>query len=88
MRRCGVSEVIGSWKIIAMRWPRSATRAAAEQVDALEPRAAGDTRLSRQQAHHREESLSLAGAGLADDAEAAARRDLEARVPLRPVLAP
>ena len=64
---------MGSWKIIATSRPRSAARALAQQRRATEARAAADARLRRQQSQQREEGLDLAGAGLADDAEAVAR---------------
>ena len=79
----GLSEVIGSWKIIEMRLPRSSRISAVgqlEQVDALEQDlAAGDApgRL-RHEAHDRQRRDALAAARLADDAERAARFEREA----------
>ena len=77
MVNAGLSEVIGSWKIIAMRSPRSsriAPAASFSRSHALEQDlAAGDAagRL-RHQAHDRQRGDALAAARLADDAERAA----------------
>ena len=78
MRRCGVSEVIGSWKIIDTLRPRNLRGGRSEQRRAFEPRVAGYPRLRRQQPHQRQEGLRLARARFADHAEATPRRDLEA----------
>ncbi len=76
-----MSEVIGSWKIIAIRAPRMLVElagAAAQDLLALELDAAGGPAVGGQQAHHRQEDLALARAGFADDAERLARLDREA----------
>jgi hypothetical protein len=55
-------------------------RAAADEVRYAEMSAPRDPRLRRQQTEEPEEDLRLAGAGLADDAETMAARDLERNV--------
>ena len=68
----GLSEVIGSWKIIAMSLPRTARIASVaerEQIDAGElDRAAGDAagRIGHK-SHQGERGDALAAAGFADD---------------------
>ena len=79
----GLSEVIGSWKIIAIRSPRSSRIAAADklqQVDAVEQDlAAGDApRRLRHEAHDRQRGHALAAARFADDAERASGLEREA----------
>ena len=68
----GLSEVIGSWKIMAMslpRTPRIASSLERQQIDAGEhDRAAGDAagRIGHQP-HERQRGDALAAAGFADD---------------------
>src|SRR5215207_8203708 len=78
MRSTGLSEVIGSWKTIAMRPPRR-LRISSEDVAALEADVAPDdaARLL-EKAHERERGDALARARFADDAERFAGRDREA----------
>ncbi len=81
--KTGLSEVIGSWKIIddlVAAQLAHLRRLQLQEIDAFEADlAAGDAagRL-RDQAHDRERGHALAAAGLADDAERAARRQREA----------
>ncbi len=82
MVRTGLSEVIGSWKIMAMRLPRMSRISAslsASEIDALEADAAGNGAAEpvRQQAQHGERRHALAAAGFADDAQRLAGTDRE-----------
>ena len=75
----GLRLVIGSWKIIAILWPRSARISSFESVVSSAPveadRAADDAAgLRRDQPQDRQRRHRLAAAGLADDAERLARR--------------
>jgi hypothetical protein len=78
----GFSAVIGSWKTIAMRAPRSlaeAGRRGSHQLLALQPDRAGrqgELALG-EQAHDRGGGDGLAGAGLAHDAQGLAAGDRE-----------
>ena len=78
--KAGLSEVIGSWKIMAIAVAAKVAQRAGgsvSEIDALEQHlAAGDAagRL-RHEAHDRERGDALAAAGLADDAERAARAE-------------
>ena len=78
----GLSEVIGSWKIIAMRLPRIARMPASSSFSRSSP----SNRISplvdpagrvRDQAQDRERGDALARAGLADDGERLAGVDVE-----------
>ena len=80
--RTGLSEVIGSWKIIAMSLPRIDAHLLVrhlQDIVALEEDLAGDdlARRAGDQAHDREPGHALAAARLADDAERFARHDVE-----------
>ena len=81
MVKLGLSEVIGSWKIIASRLPRRSRRVCVghvEQIEAVEADRAGDLgRLLRQQPHDGERGHALAAAGFADEAERRAVGDAE-----------
>ena len=82
MVRTGLSEVIGSWKIMAMRLPRMSRICASlerQQIDAVEADRAGHGAAEpvRQQAQHRQRGHALAAAGFADDAERLAGADRE-----------
>ena len=79
----GLSEVIGSWKIIDILLPRSLRRSSADSVSTS--RSAEQHRLgldlarrARHQAHDRERRHALAAAGFADQADGAAARHAEA----------
>ena len=80
----GLSAVIGSWKIIAMRLARNCAQPAvaggqqflAAQQDAA---AGGTSDALRQQPHEVERGHRFAGAALADQAQRLARADAEAR---------
>ena len=76
----GFSEVIGSWKIIAMRLPRRDRMAASSSCsrsNALEAdfAAHGAGQLLGQQAQDRQRSDALAAAGFADDTQRLSRHD-------------
>ena len=79
MRRTGLSVIIGSWKIIAMRLPRSARISLVRQrreVLALEQDRAADDAAGRiDQADDREAGDRLARAGFADQPQDLAARD-------------
>ena len=75
----GLSEVIGSWKIIDILPPRSLRRSSADSVSRSRPsnmhRLGLDlARRARHQAHDRERRHALAAAGFADQADGAAAR--------------
>ena len=78
----GFSDVIGSWKIIAMSLPRISRSARALIVSRSSPlksaSPARDRVPLRVQAHDRQAGDALAAAGLADDAERLALLDREA----------
>ena len=84
MRRTGLSVIIGSWKIIAMRLPRSARMSRSESfarsLPLIQDAAAGDTARRVDEAHDREAGDGLAGAGLADQPQDLAARDGERHV--------
>ena len=71
--KTGLSDVIGSWKIIEIALPRTSrisSSAELEQVAAVElDLARDDLAGALDQAHDRERGDALAAAGLADDAE-------------------
>ena len=72
IRITGLSEVIGSWKIIEMRLPRISRISAsssAEQIGAFEHDGAADDPARRigHQPHDRKRGHALAAAGFADD---------------------
>ena len=76
----GLSEVIGSWKIIEMSRPRMArisSSASCEEVDAVEADRAADDAAGRigDQPHQRQRGHALAAAGFADDRQRLAARD-------------
>ena len=77
----GLSEVIGSWKIIAMSLPTSRRRAAAairrRSVPAKASRSARDLRRPGQQAHDRQHGHALARPALAHDPDQLAGLDHE-----------
>ena len=80
-RMTGLSAVIGSWKIIAMRVQRSASSRRSEAPTAPRrraDRAAGHRERARQQSHGRVRDHALAGAGFADEAHDLVRRDRQA----------
>ena len=79
----GFSDVIGSWKIIAIRLPRICRISSVgkrQQILAVEDDFAGDDASGRRrdQPHDRQVGDRLAGARLADDAERLAAVQLEA----------
>src|SRR6185436_2063757 len=78
-RKAGLSEVIGSWKIIASLSPRRSRRRLLQQVFAVEQHLAGGdaARRLRDEAHDRERGDALAAARFADDAERAAALEPE-----------
>ena len=74
MLRTGLSEVIGSWKTMAMRVPRNAAHLVRREVSADRCRenrcfAAGDRRIAGQQPHDGERQCRFARAAFADDAD-------------------
>ena len=80
MRSTGLSVIIGSWKIIAMRLPRIcaqlAPAAASRRSSPFEQDAAADDAARRvDQAEDRVAGHRLAGAGLADQAQHLAAAD-------------
>ena len=91
----GLSEVIGSWKIIAISPPRRrrivASGSARRSVPAKQRAAGGDARhRPRQEAHERERGHRLARAALAGDGERLAGGDVEGQTldhAARPLLA-
>ena len=81
MVNAGLSDVIGSWKIIAIRLPRSSRSALVVQADQLPAlqadRACRRCGRRRQQPHDRQRGDALAAAGLADDRQRPAGLDAE-----------
>jgi hypothetical protein len=84
-RMTGLSAVMGSWKIMAMREPRNWRMESAGKGGEIADRAvfgeedvAGNTCLRRKQAHDGEGRDRLAGAGFSDQAEDFAGSDREA----------
>ena len=81
MVKLGLSEVIGSWKIIASRLPRRSRRIWSEHFEQIEAVEADRARhfggLFRQQPHDGERRDALAAAGFADQAERRASGDAE-----------
>ena len=77
----GLRLVIGSWKIIEMRLPRTlriSSFAQRQEVAAFERDIAGDAAVGGgQQPHDRQRRHALAGARFADDGDRLARRDVE-----------
>ena len=77
----GLSEVMGSWKIMAISRPRMRRISSSESFSSSLPPskrdlARGDARgARRQQAHHRQRRDRFAGAGLADNGHHLARMD-------------
>ena len=85
----GLSEVIGSWKIMEMSRPRISRISSSESSSSSRPskrtRALGNARRAgRQQLHDRERRYRFAGAGLADDGHHLAGIDRIAQVLDRP----
>ena len=83
MVRIGLSEVIGSWKIIEMSRPRISRISSSSRSSRLRPSksdaALGDLAgEARQQPHDRERRDRFAGAGFADDGDDFAAVDREA----------
>ena len=77
----GFSDVIGSWKIIAISRPRTERSSRSEScIRSRPPKSAlppDDAPGARQDPEHRERGHALAAARLADDAERLAGRDVE-----------
>ena len=75
----GLSAVIGSWKIMAMRVPRSAPHVAGGSASRSSPSSSDARRrrasIGRQQAEQRQRERRLAAAAFADDADDAPRAD-------------
>ena len=80
--KTGLSEVIGSWKIIAMSLPRTSRMSSDDsfaQVPSVEPDLARDDPAGPlDEPQDRQRGDALAAAGLADDAQGLAVTDLEA----------
>ena len=82
IRITGLSEVIGSWKIIDIRLPRMpriVSSSSAEQVGAFQRDGAADDLAGRvrHQPHDGERGHALAAAGFADDRQRLAAADVE-----------
>ena len=76
----GLSDVIGSWKMMVMSLPRTSRISRSDSVEqflALERDRAGRMRRCRirQQLHHRQRGHRLAGAGFADQRDRLALAD-------------
>ena len=88
LARCagyGLSEVIGSWKIMEMRRPRmslSCRRENGQQIDAVKNGLAAFDAAGRlrQQAHDGIRGDGFAGAGFADDAQRFAALDVKGNI--------
>ena len=82
IRITGLSEVIGSWKIIEMRLPRICAHLVfveSEQIGAFEHDRAADDPARRigHQPHDRQRGHALAAAGFADDRQRLAAADVK-----------